>query len=238
MATKKMAILPVSPAVLRALLQLPPGADVVRMEMAPAMNGTVNIVIEGDGWDVHEGHYIPAASGNVIVDGVVDWNLPKSEPVPAWDGNWDNISRSLQAIQSNTSTPEEFARLHLCTFKPQVDIGLRADMAALEKGGLPPSRTASQVRIDETKRKILSHALPTGIVEATPEQKRDQAILKLARSIAKVERAWQVTTDPKGEHSKMVDTLTFTGESLLEFAAKLNQGEPYALGSDHLHVPV
>ena len=89
MATKKMAILTLTPEVFRALLQLPPEVEVVRVELAPNQRGTLHVMIEGAGWTTVEGAHVMAANTAIVtttrhvtaegyVDTeVIDWRLPK-----------------------------------------------------------------------------------------------------------------------------------------------------------------
>lgn len=84
--TKKMAILRLNAAMLRDALQLPDGAEVVRVFVDEEFRCRLNVVIEGAGWETAEGAPIqPAGPGIVTVDrdehgGIkrmtIDWGLP------------------------------------------------------------------------------------------------------------------------------------------------------------------
>lgn len=91
MAPKKMAIINLSPVILREILQLPEGAEVIRVGMDDA-RGVLRVVVEGAGWDVHPGDRIQEAPTAVIFDSwsrpcrTIDWNLPKAIPVGEHNG--------------------------------------------------------------------------------------------------------------------------------------------------------
>ena len=82
---KKMAILSLTPAVFRELMQLPDGVIVTNIETPIDKNGVVEVRIEGAGWDTYEGariQYAPAATieEGCDVDGIeitfINWNFP------------------------------------------------------------------------------------------------------------------------------------------------------------------
>ena len=84
--SKLMARLRLSPAGLREMLHLPPGADPVRVEVVLGARGTIDIVVEGAGWPTAEGGMIQRASAIVtrafLEDGrelapAIKWNFPE-----------------------------------------------------------------------------------------------------------------------------------------------------------------
>lgn len=85
MNVKKMAILTVSPELLRSALCLPDGCEVVRVQMAQGYRGVIELVIDGAGWDTREGSAImPArigigctayADNGKILSHSIDWGL-------------------------------------------------------------------------------------------------------------------------------------------------------------------
>jgi hypothetical protein len=86
MSVKKMAILTVTPEALRAMLQLPDGVELVRVEMSQGQRGTLKLMIEGAGWDTPEGGFVQPALSAIITDvheegalvrRSIDWQLPK-----------------------------------------------------------------------------------------------------------------------------------------------------------------
>lgn len=91
MTTKKMAILTITPEVLRQLLQLPE-CDVIRVETDPGYRGVLRLVIEGAGWDTPEGGPIMPADTAICTTETddeghkhvaIDWRLPANEPEEA-----------------------------------------------------------------------------------------------------------------------------------------------------------
>lgn len=84
--TGKMAILTISPEVLRTLFQLPNGVVVESMEADFLYNGNMKLKISGAGWETPEGCCIIAAPAATITeqDGsrMIDWHLPEIEPAP------------------------------------------------------------------------------------------------------------------------------------------------------------
>jgi hypothetical protein len=87
MSVKKMAILTVTPEALRALLQLPDGVELVRVEMSQGQRGVLKLMIEGAGWDTPEAGHVQFTNDALITDTFdgegalvrrsIDWRLPK-----------------------------------------------------------------------------------------------------------------------------------------------------------------
>lgn len=75
--SKKMAVLQVSPEVFRQFLQLPPEAEVLRVEAVPGHRGGLHVVIEGAGWSTAEGGPIPPAYGVVTTERSADGQPPR-----------------------------------------------------------------------------------------------------------------------------------------------------------------
>lgn len=78
---KKMAVLTVVPEVLRELLHLPPGTQLVDVRVPFKQPGVLELKIEGAGWDTPEGSVImhaPAAeiTRDELAGFIVDWKLP------------------------------------------------------------------------------------------------------------------------------------------------------------------
>ena len=86
MSVKKMAILTVTPEALRAMLQLPDGVELVRVEMSQGQRGVLKLMIEGAGWDTPEGGYVQFTETAIITERrgpegellkrTINWNLP------------------------------------------------------------------------------------------------------------------------------------------------------------------
>lgn len=87
MATKKMAILRLTPQAFRDLMQLPETVEVVRVELESGTRGNLHLMIEGAGWDTHEGAMVIPAQAAIItshkdqngtsIDRIIDWGLPE-----------------------------------------------------------------------------------------------------------------------------------------------------------------
>ena len=58
-----MSILVVNASVLRDLLCIPPGVEILRMMAPDDRLDTFEVVVTGMGWPVHEGDCIPRCSG-------------------------------------------------------------------------------------------------------------------------------------------------------------------------------
>jgi hypothetical protein len=86
---KKMAILTLTPEALREFLELPEGAEVVRVELEYGYRGVLKLVIEGAGWDTPEGGPIRPSLTAIVTrhfaeDGAqlsrsINWGLPVGE---------------------------------------------------------------------------------------------------------------------------------------------------------------
>lgn len=89
MAVKKMAILRLTPEALIALLQLPPEAEVVRVELSTGQRGVLHLMIEGAGWNTPDGGMVQPALTPIVTEArdaqgalvrwAVDWGLPAAE---------------------------------------------------------------------------------------------------------------------------------------------------------------
>ena len=78
---KKMAILQVTPEVIRELLHLPDGAVLTDLRVPFHMPGVLELKIEGAGWNTPEAGALCVADPCTVVRGddgsiSVDWNLP------------------------------------------------------------------------------------------------------------------------------------------------------------------
>ena len=76
---KKMAILRITPEVLRNILQLPDNCEVVRVDTAFDCRGVIEVVLEGVGWDTAEGMAILRCDHAVMTDGKIDWRFPENK---------------------------------------------------------------------------------------------------------------------------------------------------------------
>lgn len=74
---KKMAVLILTPEMIRQLFQLGDGVEVRGID-APLKNpGVVRIYIEGAGWPVYEGSEVCYAQAATMENGKINWNLPE-----------------------------------------------------------------------------------------------------------------------------------------------------------------
>jgi hypothetical protein len=84
----KLAILQVSPDMLRELFQLPEGAEILDLRIPLDYRGLLEVKICGAGWETLEGQPIQRVVGTVTrhfddygneVQKSIDWGLPKND---------------------------------------------------------------------------------------------------------------------------------------------------------------
>ena len=82
-APKRMAILRLTPEAIRDLLHLPDKATLIEMRIPFDAPGTMEVKVEGVGWEAPEGSVIAFAEAAIVTrdeNGVIDidWRLPKN----------------------------------------------------------------------------------------------------------------------------------------------------------------
>ena len=74
---KKMAILTVTGQIIREMLQLPDGCEIIRVEVQQGYREVFRLVIDGAGWDTPEGAAIQQALVATVDAKGIHWGLPE-----------------------------------------------------------------------------------------------------------------------------------------------------------------
>jgi hypothetical protein len=114
--SKKAAIIRVTAECLREILQLPPEAEIVRIDLDDT-RGELRIVLHGAGWETAQGEKIKESPAATISDSwsaprrTIDWKLGESKPETS-AGPAISINVSACAPIAREQIRREFARIH------------------------------------------------------------------------------------------------------------------------------